>query len=531
MYSEVTTAIKPQKQQACRNLSLILGDQLNFDSEIWQAFDTAQDVVYMAEVFEESTVTASSKMRTWLFLSAMRHFAQRLQAQQVRVDYRALDQGLTSFTTALQAAIDLWQPTQISCVLAGDERVRKQLEQTAKQNGLKINWLADRHFITEPGEFAKWMANKKQPRMEYWYRYLRKRHGILMDEHNQPIGGAWNFDKQNRKPFSKSGPGLLDLGTFKVEHDHQSQTIIEQVKADIHQYLPSLAGHFGHFIWPITREQALESLNDFIEHRLALFGDFQDAMWIGQDWLYHSLLSSSLNLKLLNPREVIELAEKTYYAGRAPINAVEGFIRQVLGWREFIRGLYWQNREKWESFNALEASQNLPEFYWHGQTNMRCLSESLRPVLHQGYGHHIQRLMVTGLFALLWQVKPQQVHEWYLAMYVDAVAWVEIPNTIGMGQYADGGLVGSKPYIASGAYINRMSNYCKHCCYKPAESQNEQACPFTTLYWNFIEKHQALLAKNPRLAMQVKHWLNKPDIEQQAIKRRSEWLFTNIEIV
>ena len=490
MNAESQNLKKPQTQQACRNLCLVLGDQLNLDSELWQNFDTEQDVVYMSEVFEESTVIASSKMRTWLFLSAMRDFSVRLKEQQIRVDYRALDQGLTDFSVALQTAIDLWQPKQISCVLAGDDRVRQALDHTAKQNGLKINWLADRHFIAEPGEFTKWMADKKQPRMEYWYRYLRKRHGILMDEHNQPVGGAWNFDKENRKPFAKSGPGLLELGSFKVEYAVNSQAIIEQVKVDITQYLPNLAGNFGTFMWPINRKQALVSLADFIEHRLPIFGDFQDAMWMGQDWLYHSLLSSSLNLKLLNPREVVELAEQAYYAGKAPINAVEGFIRQVLGWREFVRGLYWQNREKWLTFNALEASNNLPELYWHGQTNMRCLNESLRPVLNQGYGHHIQRLMVTGLFALLWQVKPQQVHEWYLAMYVDAVAWVEIPNTIGMGQYADGGLVGSKPYIASGAYINRMSNYCKHCRYKPAESQNEQACPFTTLYWNFIEKHQ-----------------------------------------
>jgi len=526
-----TKTTASQTQQACRNLCLVLGDQLNLDSELWQTVDPEQDQVWMAEVLDESQAVASSKMRTWLFFSAMRQFAQTLQSQDYQVDYHAISEGLSDFSVALEQAIQHWQPQAIQCVLPGDERVRQLLEQTAKQHDLKIHWLPDRHFIAEPGEFTKWMANKKQPRMEYWYRYLRKKHGILMDAENQPVGGAWNFDKENRKTFGKAGPGLLEQNAQTRPLDAESQTLIDQVKADINEHLPNLPGNWGTFMWPLNREQALTSLEEFITYRLPQFGDFQDAMWTGEDWLYHSLLSSSLNLKLLNPREVIQAAELAFKNLKAPINAVEGFIRQILGWREFVRGLYWQNRENWLTFNALQAENTLPSFYWTGDTKMRCLSESLRPVLNQGYGHHIQRLMVTGLFALLWQTKPQQVHEWYLAMYVDAIAWVEIPNTIGMGQYADGGIVGSKPYIASGAYINRMSNYCHHCRYKPTEASNEQACPFTTLYWGFIEKHQALLSKNPRLAMQVKHWNNKSETEQKAIQKRVEWLFNNIEVV
>ena len=521
----------PTPNQACRNLCLVLGDQLSLDADLWSHFDAQQDIVWMAEVFEESTLNTSSKMRTWLFLSAMRQFAKQLATLNYQVDYQALDKGLNDFSSALQLAIKQWQPEHILCVLPGDERVRNVLDHTAKQNGTAIRWLADLHFIAEPGEFKTWMGNKKQPRMEYWYRALRKRHLILMEDEKNPIGGAWNFDKENRKAFGKNGPGLLELQAKPTQLDPQTDLLTQQVKADIIKYLPELPGFWGDFKWPIHRQQALDALQDFIDHRLAQFGDFQDAMWTGEDWLYHALLSSSLNLKLLNPREVIHAAEHAFKQGKAPINAVEGFIRQILGWREFVRGLYWQHRDQWLHFNALEAHNTLPEFYWHGQTQMRCLQESLRPVLNQGYGHHIQRLMVTGLFALLWQTKPQQVHEWYLAMYVDAVAWVEIPNTLGMGQYADGGIVGSKPYIASGAYINRMSNYCQHCRYKPTESSGDQACPFTSLYWNFIETHQPLLSKNPRLAMQVKHWSNKSLSEQQAIKARVEWLFNNIQTV
>lgn len=517
--------------QPCQNLCLVLGDQLTLKSELWKSFDIKHDRVLMAEVFDESVQTASSKMRTWLFLSAMRHFAQILQEQNYPIEYYALDKQISDFSSALELAIKTYRPQKIRCVLAGDERVRQMLNQTAKLHRIEIEWLADSHFIAEPGEFSKWMANKKKPRMEYWYRYLRKRHNILMDEDAQPIGGAWNFDKDNRKTFGKTGPGQVNQAIQNCKTDDYCQAIINQVKQDIIEYLPELPGEWGIFMWPINRQQASTALSNFIENRLAYFGDYQDAMWMGEDWLHHSLLSSSLNLKLLTPREVIKAAEQAYHRGKAPINAVEGFIRQILGWREFIRGLYWHHKEQWGNTNALNAQNDLPEFYWHGQTKMRCLNESLRPVLNQGYGHHIQRLMVTGLFALLWQVKPQKVHEWYLAMYIDAVAWVEVPNTIGMGQYADGGIVGSKPYIASGAYINRMSNYCKHCPYSPTEATGDTACPFTTLYWNFVKQNEALLQQNPRLNMQVKNWHNKTTEQKILIEKREIWLRNNIETI
>jgi deoxyribodipyrimidine photolyase-related protein len=507
---------------SCRYLLVVLGDQLNRDSLLWEKADPAHDRVFMAEVLGESTEPLSGKQRTLLFLSAMRCFARALRSDGWQVDYRTLSERLPDLGVALQQAIERHSPQTVYCVLPGDERLRQQLESSARAAGGSVQWLADRHFIAEPGEFSRWLAGRKQPRMEYWYRALRRKHGILMDAAGQPEGGAWNFDKDNRKAFGKQGPGVLP--PVEPLQDAASRRIIDEVRADIEAYLPGLPGFFGEFFWPLTREQALAQWQDFVKTRLPLFGDFQDAMWLGEDTLYHSRISAALNLKLLNPRELIADAENAYRQGRVPLNAVEGFIRQILGWREYVRGLYWTHRHAWAEMNALQAAQPLPAIYWHGKTDYVCLREALRAVLHEGYGHHIQRLMVTGLFALLRGVEPQAVHRWYLAMYADAVAWVEIPNTLGMSQFADGGIVGSKPYIASGAYIQRMSNYCGQCRYRPQQASGELACPFTALYWDFIARHEHWLQGHPRLGMQVKNWLAKPAKEQAAIRETAKRL-------
>jgi len=498
-------------------LHLILGDQLNRDSLLWQQFDPAHDVVWMAEVSEESQHPLSSKQRTVLFLSAMRHFAEQLESDGLRVIYFRLDDQITSFSEALNRSLQQLRPKQIRCVLPGDYRVQQQLQRVADQCKTPVHWLGDHHFIAKPGEFSQWLKGYKQPRMEYWYRYLRKSRQLLMDEHNKPCGGQWNFDKSNRKSFGKTGPSLLPPPV-----EFETDTVTQAVIADVERYLPKLPGTLDHFHWPVTRAQSLHALQDFIEHRLPLFGDYQDAMWTGQPWLYHARLSSSLNLKLLHPMEVIDAAISAWRDGHAPLNAVEGFVRQILGWREYVRGLYWHHRKQWPEMNALDADRALPPFYWDGETRMACLQQSIGQVLEYGYGHHIQRLMVTGLFALLFGVKPDQIHQWYLAMYVDAVAWVEVPNTLGMSQYADGGIVGSKPYIASGAYINRMSDYCSHCPYNPSKASGEHACPFTSLYWGFIDRHQELIAGNPRLGMQLINWQNKPEEEKVLIRQRCE---------
>jgi deoxyribodipyrimidine photolyase-related protein len=507
-----------------RHLNLIFGDQLTMDSALFDGADPQQDLLWMAEVSGESLAPLSSKQRTVLFLSAMRHFAETLSEAGWRVDYTALNQSVKDFSAALANTLSRSQPEKIRCVLPGDHRVLQELRAFCEQHQLELEILADRHFIAEQGEFQQWIEGRKQPRMENWYRLMRQRHHILMDEQGKPVGGSWNYDKDNRKAFGKNGPAISSP-TRQFSVDAITQTVIDEVNT----LLPNLPGHIEQFVWPVTREQALQQLEHFIEFRLADFGHYQDAMWTDEPWLFHAHLSSSMNLKLLDPREIINAAEQAYHDGKAPLNAVEGFIRQILGWREYIRGLYWVHREQWPTFNALDAQQPLPEFYWTADTNMQCMAQSVKQVLDFGYGHHIQRLMVTGLFALLWQVKPQEIDAWYLAMYVDAISWVEVPNTLGMSQYADGGIVGSKPYIASGAYINRMSNYCAQCPFDPKKAHGDDACPFTTLYWDFIRQHHDLLSSNPRLGMQARNWDNKSTEEQQAISARALWLHQHID--
>jgi deoxyribodipyrimidine photolyase-related protein len=497
---------------------LILGDQLNWDSLIWESIDAKNDIVLMCEVLNASLKPRSSKQRTTLFLSAMRHFAQEVKDKGYSLIYYSLSHELADFSDALSKAKCEEGFDRLVTVLPGDAEVLSELKRFAQSESVHFDCLEDRHFIARPGEFTEWLKGRKQPRMEYWYRVLRKRTGILMIN-GEPAGGQWNYDADNRKSFGKEGPHIKH-----PPHRFRPDKVTQTVREEIDQYLPDLAGELPHFEWPVTRDEALLALDDFIKHRLPEFGDVQDAMWTDEPWLNHSLISSSINLKLLNPMEVIQAAEQAYFDEKAPLNAVEGFIRQILGWREYVRGLYWSHKDDWLSMNALDAHNELPPAYWGKDTHMTCMSHACDQVLKEGYGHHIQRLMVTGLFSLLWEVKPTLIHEWYLGMYVDAVAWVEIPNTIGMSQYADGGIVGSKPYIASGNYVSKMSNYCKSCRYNPKKASSDDACPMTTLYWAFIHKHQERLSQNPRLAMQVKHWYRKEDTEQDAILERAKWL-------
>jgi deoxyribodipyrimidine photolyase-related protein len=509
-----------------RYLCLVFGDQLNLDSLLWQDFDPKQDQVWMAEVMEESTNPLSSNQRSLFFLAAMRHFANQLRQQGITLHYIHLSQQQTSFTTALTHILSQLRPQAVKAVIPGDNRVSHSVEKLLSNHQLRIEWLADAHFIAKPDEFTDWISATKRPRMEYWYRRLRKSRNILMDPPGRPTGGQWNYDKDNRRAFTRQGPSHLP-----PQIDFPADQVVQEVTHELEQFLPQLPGSYTHFNWPVTRDQALQLADHFINHCLPHFGDYQDAMWTNEPWLYHSRLAASLNIKLLSPLELINKAQAAYHQGLAPLNAVEGFIRQLLGWREYMRGLYWHYRADWLNFNALQAQRSLPAFYWTGKTGMVCLQHAIGQVLDYGYGHHIQRLMVTGLFALLWAVHPPAIHQWYLAMYVDAVAWVEIPNTLGMSQFADDGLVGSKPYIASGAYIQRMSNYCCHCPYQPKLASGKQACPFTTLFWHFIDRHRGLLVHHPRLAMQVVHWDKKTRAEQTAIKERAQWLFNHIDQV
>ncbi|MEM9374363.1 MAG: cryptochrome/photolyase family protein, partial [Planctomycetota bacterium] len=308
----------------------------------------------------------------------------------------------------------------------------------------------------------------------------------------------WNFDKENRKSF-KRPPDAPPMVVFEPDR------ITRQVIEEVHSRLPGIPGRINSFGWPVTRARALESLDDFIKHRLRFFGDHQDAMWTGQRTLFHSVISPALNLKLLNPREVCHAAIDAYESGKAPINAVEGFVRQIIGWREFIRGVYHHEGPGYDRRNELGHKGKLPEFYWTAETDMKCMSEALSGVVHHAYGHHIERLMVTGNYALIAGIHPSRVHEWYLGMYADAVDWVTAPNTIGMALHADGGVVGTKPYAASANYINKMSNHCKHCRYDRSVRSGENACPFNVFYWDFLIRHETRFAKNHRMRMILKH--------------------------
>ncbi|WP_245213885.1 cryptochrome/photolyase family protein [Rhodoferax sp. AJA081-3] len=491
----------PQLPGRVRHLVIVLGDQLDAQSTALQDFDRTQDVVWMAEVAEESTHVWSTKQRIAVFLSAMRHFAQDLRTQGLPMVYTRLDAADNQGTLALQLqqAVTQLQPATLVLTAPGDWRVLQALRTVAAEHQLPLDLRDDTHFFSTVREFAAHAKGRKQLRLEYWYRALRQKHGILMDG-KEPAGGQWNFDADNRESFGKTGPHNVPPPT-RFAPDTITQDVITQVNTQFADH-PGTLHTFG---WPVTRTQALLTLQAFINQRLPLFGQYEDAMWAGEAWLYHSHLSCALNLKLLNPREVVQAAEQAYRAGTAPLAAVEGFIRQILGWREYVRGIYWTQMPGYLERNALDAQTELPAWYWTGETDMACLKDAIHQTLEHGYAHHIQRLMVTGLYALLLGVKPQAVHAWYLSVYVDAVEWVELPNTLGMGQFGDGGLMASKPYVASGKYIQRMSNHCKGCRYDPALSTGATACPYTTLYWDFLIRHEPLLKTNPRMAMQLKN--------------------------
>ena len=495
-----------------RTLVLVLGDQLDPASSALDGFDAEQDAIWMAEVAGESTHVWSSKPRTALFLSAMRHFAAAQRTIGRTVHYVALDEAANTGTLAgeLQRMVAARRPERLVMTEPGDWRVREALAAVARDAALPLEIRVDRHFLSTVEEFAAHAKGRKQLRLEFWYRELRRKHRILLDGDGGPEGGDWNYDAENRGSFGRKGPGLLPAPA-SFPPDQTTREVI----ALVNRRFADHPGRLDVFDWPVTPADARAALDDFVAHRLADFGTYQDAMWTREPWLYHSRLAAAMNLKLLDPRDVIAAAEAAYRAGRVPLASAEGFIRQILGWREYVRGLYWLLMPGYADHNALGAHEPLPPFYWTGEVEMACLQDAIRQTLDHGYAHHIQRLMVTGLYALLLGVEPRAVHEWYLAVYVDAVEWVELPNTIGMALHADGGIMASKPYAATGKYIDRMSDHCRGCRFDPAVAVGDDACPFTTLYWDFLARHEPRLAANQRMALQVKN-LRRLDADQRA---------------
>ena len=494
-----------------RHLILVLGDQLGWDNPALNNFDPTQDRLLMIEADSEAGDVWNHQARIAIFLSGMRHFANEAHRRSWPCTYMRLDDELLpgDFSGRLMHALHSLQAQTLVVMEAGAWRIERLIEAAAAQAQVPLNWVDDTHFLCSRAEFTKWAGDKRELRMEFFYREMRKRHQVLMAG-KDPLGGQWNFDADNRKGFGAKGPGTVPPPA-RFAPDRITQDVIDMVKTRFAQH----PGTLDHFAWPVTREDALVALQHFIDQRLENFGAWQDAMWTTLPFGWHALVGSSLNLHLLQPREVVAAAEEAYHQRGLPLASVEGFIRQVLGWREFIRGVYWLDMPHMAKANHYGHTRDLPAWYWTGKTHMACMQATIGQSLQFGYAHHIQRLMVTGQFAVLAGLSPQQVSAWYRAMYVDAVEWVETPNTLGMALHANGGRFTSKPYVASGQYIGRMSNYCKGCRYQPEVRIGPTACPMTTLYWDFLIRHEQDFASNPRTALMVKH-VNKMGADDKA---------------
>ena len=505
-------------------LVLILGDQLDLRSSALRDIDPQKEEIIMIESANEAQYVWSHQAKIALFLSAMRHFASELEKLGYPLTY--VKNSPLSIVEVLKEQILRRNVKCLVCIEPGEWRLKQAIEALSKELGIYLEMLEDEHFYCSRNEFIEWAANKKEFRLEYFYRLMRKKHQILIDGDGEPEGGQWNFDQDNRKPYPKKGPGIIDA-PVSFEVDHITQEVLDFVA----KTYPNHPGSLRSFHWPVTRDQALKALEYFVEYRLRNFGIYQDAMWVDTPFGWHSILSSALNLKLLNPREVVEAVLVAWKKYSLDLSTVEGFIRQILGWREFVRGMYFLDMPKMAEDNHYQHKRPLPQWYWTGQTGMSCMRDVIGQTLKYGYAHHIQRLMVTGNFALLAEILPQAVCEWYLAIYVDAIEWVELPNTAGMALFANGGRFTSKPYIASGAYIKRMSNYCGSCKYKPEVRFGEEACPITTLYWNFLIKHRKQFESNPRTRLMTANLKKISDEDQEKISLHAKELLNDLDVL
>jgi len=491
---------------------MVLGDQLGTANPALVAADPSADRVLMVETRGEGTHVPSHKQRIAMFLAAMRHRARALREQGWIVDYLDLDAGCPSLAQGLSDAIERRKAAEVFVTEPGEWRVEKALRSVCADAGVTLTVFDDPHFYLTRKEFSGWAEGRKALVMEHFYRFMRRRSGILMDG-DQPVGGQWNFDRENRGAFGRSGPGEIRRPR-RFEPDDITVAVLDAVQ----HHFPDHPGSLDTFGWPVTPSQAHRALDDFVAHRLYRFGERQDAMWAGEPFLYHSLLSAAMNLKLLDPRDCVRAALEAWRNGIVPLPAVEGFVRQIVGWREFVRGVYWLLMPDYAERNHLDAGRPLPAFFWNGETDMNCLRHAIGQTLRYGYAHHIQRLMVTGNFALLAGIDPRAVCDWYLGIYVDAVEWVELPNTLGMALHGDGGVVGTKPYAASANYIRRMSNYCDDCRYRSDRRSGEDACPYNFLYWDFLDRHRQRLAGNRRMGFAVRNLDRLPDTELAALK-------------
>jgi deoxyribodipyrimidine photolyase-related protein len=494
------------------NLILILGDQLSPQVSSLKAGDRHKDVVLMAEVVSEATYVKHHKKKIAFVFSAMRHFAEELRETGWSVAYVRLDdpQNTGSLGAEVERFSERLNPARVRVTEAGEWRLHEEMRRWSDALGRPVDVLPDDRFLSSREGFAAWADGRKQLRMEYFYREMRRKTGLLM-EGDKPVGGKWNYDAENRKPAAGD---LFMPKPLRTNPDEITRQVLDLVSREF-------ADHFGDlepFWFAVSRADAEAAFQNFVAEALPRFGDFQDAMLTGQRFLYHSVVSHYLNAGLLDPLAVCRHVERAYIDGDVPLNAAEGFIRQIIGWREYVRGIYWLKMPHYARSNFFSATRPLPDFYWTGNTDLACLAAAIGQTREEAYAHHIQRLMVTGNFAMLAGVDPHQLHEWYLAVYADAYEWVEMPNTIGMSQFADGGMLGSKPYAASGNYINKMSDYCDACRFDVKQKTGEDACPFNSLYWHFLDRNRNTLDGNPRLGPVYRTWDRMAEEKQQAYR-------------
>jgi deoxyribodipyrimidine photolyase-related protein len=502
----------------------VFGDQLSLGLSALADVDPEHDTILMVEATDAFATVNHHKQKIALVLSAMRHFAETLRRRGLEVDYVRLEapENTGSLTCELARAAARRRPGRIVVTEPSEWGTQAMVEGWGAATGLPVEIRPDHRFFATRAGFADWARGRRAWRMEHFYRDMRRAHAILMDGEG-PAGGAWNYDHDNRKRLPA---GVEPPARLRFEPDATTREAMALVER-------RFGGHFGEleaFGWPVTRADALAALDDFIVRHLPRFGDYQDAMKAGAPFLFHSLLAPALNLGLLEAREVCLAAESAWRAGAAPLNAVEGFVRQILGWREYVRGVYWTLMPDYADANALQAARPLPAFYWTGETDMRCLAEAIASTSRHAYSHHIQRLMITGNFALLAGVVPREIERWYLGVYADAWEWVEMPNTLGMAVFADGGRMASKPYAASGAYIDRMSDFCPGCAYDVKAKSGPGACPFNPLYWAFLIRNEARLAGNARLAMPYRTLAAWPQARRAAILAEADAFLDRLEM-
>lgn len=497
-------------------LRVILGDQLSHDISSLSDIDADNDLIWMCEVQEEATYVKHHKKKIAYIFSAMRHFAQELKDKGFNVHYTKLDDkdNAGSFFGEVERAIETHSADKVIIAEAGEYRVMEDIKSWAENFDVDVDIRDDDRFLATHDMFETWIEDRKAPRMEHFYREMRKKYDVLM-EAGEPVGGKWNYDSENQKPPEE---GLDIPRPYTANVDEITQEVLYLVGERFDEHF----GDLEPFHFAVTRDQALYCLRKFIDERLCNFGTYQDAMVEGEPWMYHSHISFYINSGLLKPLECIHAAEKAYHEDDVPLNAVEGFIRQILGWREYVRGIYWHKMPEYKNENFLDAKQELPPLYWGKKTHMNCLAQCVKETKENAYAHHIQRLMVLGNFSLIAGIKPEEVNEWYLLVYADAYQWVELPNVTGMVLFADGGLLASKPYASSGSYINKMSDYCKGCKYKVTKKNGPEACPFNYLYWNFLIRNKDKLKSNHRLGMMYGTLGRMSDDKIQAIQDDSQ---------